>query len=281
MPELPEVELARRQLERWLSGRNVVRAEADKTRIFRGGDRERFTQLKGKLSAADRRGKYLLLAFDSGEGVVAHLGMTGKFLLRAKSDEVRWSRARLFLDDDKVVHYRDPRMFGQIVAAPASTLREVKAVAKLGIDPLVDGLSVEQLEGALLRTRQPLKVALMDQTRVTGLGNIHAAEALFRARLHPGRKPQSLTDPEWKALHKGIHAALQFALDAEDDPDEIEYVEEPGAPNPFLIYGRAGTPCRRCKTPVKSFVQGGRTTHFCPSCQPRNPKKTKPVRGKR
>jgi formamidopyrimidine-DNA glycosylase len=269
MPELPEVELARRQLERWLDGRTVVRAEADKVRIFRGGDREHFSALTGKLERAERKGKYLLLSFERDQGVMAHLGMTGKFLHKAKADAVPWSRARLYLDDDSVVHYRDPRMFGQIVFAPAEGLRALKAVAKLGIDPLTDGLTVPQLKAALSKTKLPLKVALMDQTRVTGLGNIHAAEALFRARLHPGRKPQSLSDNEWRALHKGIHAALQFALKAEDDSEEISYVEEPGAKNPFLIYGRAGTPCRRCKTQVKSFTQAGRTTHFCPSCQPK------------
>jgi formamidopyrimidine-DNA glycosylase len=108
----------------------------------------------------------------------------------------------------------------------------------------------------------------MDQERIAGLGNIHAAEALFRSKLHPSRTAVSLTDAEWKALHKAIVATIDFALEAEGDTDDIEYVEEAGATNPFLIYGRAGTPCRRCKTLVKSFTQGGRTTHFCPKCQP-------------
>ncbi len=112
----------------------------------------------------------------------------------------------------------------------------------------------------------------MDQGRVAGLGNIHAAEALFRARLHPARSPKSLTDTEWRTLTRGIHAALAFALD-EADEDEIAYVEEPGTENPFLIYGRAGGPCRRCRTKVRSFTQGGRTTHYCPNCQPRRGKR--------
>lgn len=275
MPELPEVELARRQLSRWLAGRAVVRAEADKTRILRGGDQQRFERLKGRLERAERKGKYLLLSFDHGEGLLAHLGMTGKFLRRPAGEAVPWSRARLFLDDGAVVHYRDPRMFGQIVAAPAAQLRSLKAVSKLGIDPLAEGLTVAQLQEAIGDSRQALKVALMDQTRITGLGNIHAAEALFRARLHPSRAPRSLEAREWRALHKGIHATIAFALRAEDDEDEISYVEEPGAKNPFLIYGRAGTPCRRCRTIVKSFVQAGRTTHYCPSCQPKKPPRRK------
>ena len=267
MPELPEVEVARRQLVRWLDGRRVVRAEAEKARTFRGADRARFLALRGRLVSAGRRGKYLLLEFEGGQGLLAHLGMTGKFVRRPEGHAEPWSRARLVLDDGAVVHYRDPRLFGQLVPAPAEALARLPAVAKLGRDPLVDGLTVEQLREALGDSRQDLKVALMDQTRVTGLGNIHAAEALFRAGLHPSRKPASLDAAGWRALHRGIHATLAFALE-EEDGDEIAYVEEPGAPNPFLVYGRAGESCTRCGTTVRAFTQGGRTTHFCPKCQP-------------
>ncbi|HZA14785.1 MAG TPA: zinc finger domain-containing protein, partial [Myxococcaceae bacterium] len=99
-----------------------------------------------------------------------------------------------------------------------------------------------------------------------------AAEALFRARLHPSRKPATLRPNEWRRLARGIRSTLKFALECEDS-EEIEYVEEPGAENPFRIYGRAGEPCPACRTRVQSFTQGGRTTHFCPRCQPRKPKR--------
>ncbi len=275
MPELPEVEFARKAMVRWFHGHTLVRAEADKTRTFRGGHRDQFKKLKGPLTRADRRGKYLMLAFGD-DGVVAHFGMTGKLVKRPPGTTEPYSRARFILDTGEVIHFRDPRMFGEIRPAKAAALALVPGVKKLGRDPLVDGLDAAQLKEALRSTRQDLKVALMDQTRIAGLGNIHVAEALFRARLHPGRKPQTLSDNEWKALAKAIHATLAFALDAEDGGEEIEYVEEPGAQNPFLIYGRAGKPCKRCGTIVKSFTQGGRTTHFCPHCQPKNPKKRTP-----
>lgn len=272
MPELPEVEIARRCLVRWFDGTSLVRAESTPTRIFRGADRTSFDALRGPLTNAERKGKYLLLGFGAG-GVVMHLGMTGKFVKRPAGHEEPYSRARFVLSSGEVVHFRDPRMFGRAEPAPFASLRALPSVAKLGRDPLVEGLDVDALKAAIGTSKQPLKVALMDQERIAGLGNIHAAEALFRAHVHPGRLAKSLDPSEWRALAKGIDAALAFGLSSQEGEEEIEYVEEPGAPNPFLIYGRAGTPCRRCKTKVQSFTQGGRTTHFCPKCQPLKPKK--------
>jgi len=275
MPELPEVEHARQTLKKWFKGHALVAARADrKARTFRGARVADFEKLKGRLTRADRKGKYLLLGFSNGQGAVAHLGMTGKFVKRRPGVDEPYSRARFVLDSGEVIHFRDPRLFGRIEPTPAAALDEVKAVKALGVDPLNDGLDGPALKAAIGKTSRALKVALMDQTRIAGLGNIHAAEALFRARLHPARKPKSLTDAEWRALAKAIHDTIAFALE-EEEGDEIEYVEEPGAPNPFLVYGRAGTPCPRCGTTVKSMGQGGRTTHFCPSCQPRGGAKGK------
>lgn len=272
MPELPEVEFARRQLVRWLNGRAVARAEAEDARTFRGADRRAFEALRGPLTDAQRKGKYLLLTFEGSRGLLAHLGMTGKFVRRPQGQQEPYSRARLVLDDRTVIHYCDPRMLGRLEPAPADKLWALPAVRQLGVDPLNDGLRVAQLKAALQGSRQELKVALMDQTRVAGLGNIHAAEALYRARLHPGRKVSSLTAPEWRRLARGILATLAFALEDAGDAEEIDYVEEPGSENPFLVYGRAGEACRKCRRTFKSFTQGGRTTHFCPGCQPRRPR---------
>ncbi len=267
MPELPEVEFARRALRRWFTGRRLVRTEVDpRARTLRGGEPLVFAQLRGRLVQADRRGKYLLLGFSNGLGCLAHLGMTGKFLRRPEGEAVRWSRARFVLDSGDVLHFQDPRMFGRLEPAPRSALPALAAWTKLGLDPLEDGLTVAQLRGAVGTSRQPLKVALMDQARLAGLGNIHAAEALFRARLHPSRTAASLSPAQWRALAQGIRATIAFALKVEGDADDIAYVEEPGAENPFLVYGQAR--CRRCRGLVKSFTQAGRTTHFCPACQP-------------
>ena len=112
-------------------------------------------------------------------------------------------------------------------------------------------------------------MALLDQRRLAGLGNIHAAEALWRAKLSPLRPASSFTRAEWSRLATAIRAVIRFALRKEGGGDDIAYVEEPGAPNPFRVYGRAGKPCPRCRSTIRSVPQAGRTTYFCPRCQPR------------
>jgi formamidopyrimidine-DNA glycosylase len=271
MPELPEVEMARRNLARWLRGRRVVRAEAGPSRVFRGARPEDFRSLQGRLKSLERRGKYLLFTFEGDRGLLAHLGMTGRFLRRPPEAEVSHSRARLLLDNGEVLHFCDARLFGRLEPCAASRLHSLEAVRALGRDPLEDGLTPGQLQEAVGSSRQDLKVALMDQGRVAGLGNIHAAEALFRAGLHPARKPSTLTAAEWRRLAGAIHASLDFGL-REQEGEEPDYLEE-GAENRFLVYGRAGTPCTRCGTKVQSCLQGGRTTHFCAKCQPKGKKR--------
>ena len=270
MPELPEVEFAARQLRRWLVGRRVEEAEVDPTRITRPqppGDVAR--AIAGHtLRDVQRRAKYLLLTFDHGVGVLSHLGMTGKWVIRGRGEPVRFSRARLFLPGGQVVHLCDSRMFGQLRAMPAEALRQVPVIKGLGPDPLEDGLTSKELGERLRRTARPVKLALMDQTVIAGLGNIHAAEALYRAKIHPARAARSLTAKEVAALRAGIFASIRHALaaEAQSRAGEITYVEE-GGPNPFRVYDRKGEVCRRCGAEIDAFTQGGRTTYFCPGCQ--------------
>lgn len=266
MPELPEVEFARRCLERWFEGRQVVGAEAPPSRIFRGAQPRQFGRLRGSLCRAERKGKYLLLSFERDQGVLMHLGMSGKLVRRPRTEEVPYSRARLLLDDDQTLHLRDPRLFGRVEPVPARRLWSLPVIAALGVDPLNQRLTPKVLAGRIGPSRQPLKVALMDQRRVAGLGNIHAAEALYRARLHPSRAPGTLTSGEWRKLTRAIYSTFELGLRTQEG-EEIAYVEEPGTDNPFLVYGRAGERCRRCGTTFASFLQAGRTTHFCPGCQ--------------
>jgi formamidopyrimidine-DNA glycosylase len=267
MPELPEVEIARRTLERWLGGAEVTGAKAERTRVFRAGGRADFDRLHGRLARADRHGKLLLVSLDSGQGFLSHLGMTGKWVRRSAGEAVPYSRARLMLSDGTVVHYRDPRLFGRIEPHPAGELRTLPVVQAQGPDPLVTRLTGRQLRDALGATRAPIKIALMDQRRLAGLGNIHAAEALWRARINPEKPTRSLELPEWNRLANAIRRGLDFALAAQD-AEEIAYVEEPGTENPFRVYARAGERCPRCGAPIRLLRQGGRRTDFCPRCQP-------------
>jgi formamidopyrimidine-DNA glycosylase len=267
MPELPELELARRNVERWLAGRRVVDAQAEEARTFRGAWREAFEQVRGRLEFAKRRGKNLLLGFEGNRGLHLHFGMTGKLVRRLAGVVEPYSRARLSLDDGSVIHFRDPRLFGRIEPKPADALLSAPGLLALGPDALDEPLSGPRLALALSRTRRPLKVALMDQALLAGLGNLHVAEALFRARLHPARAPASLSQTEWRALAAAIRKTLAFALETQGG-DEVQYLEDSGALNPFFVYGRAGEPCRTCGAAVESFPQSGRTTFFCPKCQP-------------
>ena len=269
MPELPEVEITRQNLVRWFRGHRVKRAEADDTRAFRGARWKDFQALHGRLLHLERRGKYLLFSFEADQGLLAHLGMSGRFVRRPPDAEVPYSRARFHLESGDVLHFADARLLGRMETCAASRLHELAPVKALGRDPLVDGLTPAQLREAVGRSRQELKVALMDQGRLAGLGNIHAAEALYRARIHPGRQPGSLSPAEWKRLAHGVRAALDFALE-EQQGEEPRYLKD-GAHNGFLIYGRAGEACARCGTTVRSSTQGGRTTHYCPTCQPAQP----------
>jgi formamidopyrimidine-DNA glycosylase len=204
-------------------------------------------------------------------GLLAHLGMTGKFeLTKPSAPPVRWSRVRFKRPDGSVVHYRDPRQFGHIRVAPLSVLLASEPLKSLGPDAKDHLPSVHALGARLGRSRRQVKDVLMDQTVIAGLGNIQATEILFLARVHPGRRAASLTSAEISRIREAIKKSLARTL-AMNSGDKITYVEESKRiENPFLIYGKAKSPCPRCGTPLKKMVIGGRTSAFCPTCQPRS-----------
>jgi formamidopyrimidine-DNA glycosylase len=265
MPELPEVEFARRQMERFTHHKKIKEVETEKNcRLFRDSVSSDFNDIKGQLVFAKRKGKQLWFQFSKGKSLLMHLGMTGKFLKRPKGELVKFSKCRFTLDSGEVIHFCDMRMFGKVDAVESSKAQHV--FDELGLDVLSDSVTGETLKSALANSKQELKVALMDQSKVAGLGNIHVVEALFRAQLSPFLKPGALTDAQWKHLAKGINDSIAFALKSNGEGDEIIYVEE-GGKNPFRIYGREGSPCIKCKSAVQAVVQAQRTTHFCAKCQ--------------
>jgi formamidopyrimidine-DNA glycosylase len=224
----------------------------------------------------DRRGKNLLLSARRDRAVVglwSHLGMTGKWLRRdAGAPAPRFARASFTLDDGHVLHYCDMRLFGRLQVVPGARWGDVSELAALGPDPLVDGVDVARLAAALRARRVPIKVALLDQGILAGIGNIQASEALYRAGIDPRRPAASLTPGEVRRLATGVRRSLEATLaqfERAVGPDgDIAYVEEAGTPNPFAVYDRAGQPCRRCRRGVITrIVQAGRSTFFCPRCQ--------------
>lgn len=272
MPELPEVEIAAVNLRRWTKGRRVSALDAEPSRITRPHSAAQLARaLRGRRFAAiERHGKNLMFSFSGGAGVHSHLGMTGKWLRRREDEPApRFSRLRLHLDDGHVLHYCDLRLFGRFRLVPGARFAALPELAALGADPLHDGIDPAVLHARLSRTRRPVKVALMDQSLLAGVGNIYASEALFRARIDPRRRASSISPGETAAIARAIVAAMRQAITRQMSP-EIVYVEEPGSKNPFRVYDRAGEPCPRCrKDKLRRIVQAQRSTFFCPRCQRR------------
>jgi formamidopyrimidine-DNA glycosylase len=278
MPELPEVEIAARNLRAWARGRRIERAEAEPRakRIFRPERPGAFVAaLSGRRVGEVRRvGKHILLRLEDpaggGEalGLVSHLGMTGKWLRRTGGEAApSHSRARLHLDDGATLHYRDPRLFGRLRLVPGARFGDVPEVAALGPDPLEQGIDVARLSAGLARRRIAVKVALLDQALLPGVGNILASEALFRARVDPRRSARSLSRAEARRLAGAVLDAVKETIAREEGP-EVSYVEEGAAENPFLVYAREGERCPRCRRALlRRVVQAQRSTFFCPRCQ--------------
>ncbi len=275
MPELPEVEIAARNLRAWAVGRRIERVDAEDAarRIFRPDRPKAFAAaLPGRRVEAIRRvGKQILVRLDGAReplGVVSHLGMTGKWLGRSPGEAPpTHSRARLLLEDGSVLHYRDPRLFGRLRLVPGARFEEVPEVAALGPDPLEVGIDVAALAAALGRRKVPVKVAMLDQSILPGVGNIQASEALVRARLDPRRRASSLSRAEVKRLAAAVLGSVRETIAREAGP-EPSYVEEPGSENPFLVYAREGERCPRCRREeIRRLVQAQRSTFFCPRCQ--------------
>ena len=272
MPELPEVEANLRNLASWCVGRKIERVEPPKEQLQTGLPAAEFARrLTGRrVEAVSRRGKWMLARLGGGAGLGLHLGMTGK-LARAEGDVLpRFTRAVFQMSDGGRVCFVDLRRFGRMYAEESyDALVALPGIAEIGPDALT-GLDLRLLRDALAATARTVKETIMDQRVLGGLGNIYAAEALWRARIHPGSAARAVAvdGPALRRLVRGIRGALRHGMREYAKQQVPEYVEE-GGPNPFFVYDRGGEPCRRCRATLRSKVLGGRTTAFCPGCQGR------------
>ncbi|HZG36467.1 MAG TPA: bifunctional DNA-formamidopyrimidine glycosylase/DNA-(apurinic or apyrimidinic site) lyase [Gaiellaceae bacterium] len=270
MPELPEVETVRRRLVPLLEGRTLERVEIDDPRLVRPLEPlEVAAELQGeRVRSVDRRGKYLLVRFESGRTLVVHLRMTGT-VLHEPADDLPHRRALLTLDDGTRVAYRDVRRFGTWQLLEPGELEPYLA-ARLGAEPL-GRFTATALGLRLAGRRTSLKAALLDQRTVAGLGNIYVDEALWYARLHPLRPAGSLEADELRRLHRGIRRALDLGI-ARQGSTLSDYRLPDGSTGAmqreFRVYGRSGEPCDRCGTELAKIRVAGRGTWFCPRCQP-------------
>ena len=277
MPELPEVESVRRQLEPALIGRRFERVSIDDVRLVRPYEpAEVAAELEGeRVAAVERRGKYLVVRFESRRVLLIHLRMTGS-LLHAPSGSLQddpHRRAVVTLDDGADVAYRDVRRFGTwLLLEPGEA--EPYLGARVGDEPLDTLFTAARLGVRLAGRRTSLKAALLDQRTLAGMGNIYADEALWRAQLNPLRPAAGLDRAELRRLHRGIRSALEHGL-ARQGSTLRDYRLPDGSggsmQDEFRVYGRRDEPCDRCGTPIARTQVAGRTTWFCPTCQPEKP----------
>jgi formamidopyrimidine-DNA glycosylase len=273
MPELPEVETIRLALEPHLVGRRFERVEIDDSRLVRPYEPLAVAaELEGeRVAALERRGKYLIVRFESGRALLIHLRMTGslRHAARGSLGDDPHRRAVVKLDDGSDLAYRDVRRFGTWELLEPGEV-DPYLQRRLGHEPLERGFTAKRLAERLEGRRAPLKAALLDQRTVAGLGNIYVDEALWRAQLHPLRPAGTLDADELTRLTKAIRDALRAGI-ARQGASLRDYSTPDGrrgrAQERFRVYGREGEPCPRCGTPIDKIRVGGRGTWYCPNCQ--------------
>ena len=273
MPELPEVETIRLGLEPHLVGRTFDEVEIADARLTRPFDpREVAAELVGeRVQSLDRRGKYLVVRFESGRVLLIHLRMTGSLLLLRDgvAAEDPYRRAVVRLDNGSDVAYRDVRRFGTWLLLEPGELDPYLA-ERVGAEPLGRSLSARSLADRIARRRAPLKALVLDQRLFAGVGNIYADEALWWARLHPLRPGNELAQEELAELVRGIRRALRLGI-ARQGATLRDYRAADGAEgsmqSEFRVYGREGEPCQRCGHAIEKTRVAGRGTWYCPGCQ--------------
>jgi formamidopyrimidine-DNA glycosylase len=269
MPELPEVESVRRGLVAAAAGRRVTGVRTS-GKALRGGSLLPLDGLCGRrIEDVGRHGKYLVVHLDDGATLLAHLGMSGRLLVTDPADAVLpHTHVVVDLDDGRQLRFVDPRRFGVVKLHPRG--ERPTELRRSGIDALDPALDMARLAALMAHARTPLKAFLLDQTRIAGVGNIYACEALWRARLSPRRRACRVPRARVAALLEAVVGTLSDAI-ADGGTSFRDYVDERGEPGRFMaslaVFQRAGLPCRRCARAVRRIVQGGRSTFYCPGCQ--------------
>jgi formamidopyrimidine-DNA glycosylase len=274
MPELPEVETVRTTLEPSLTGRRLERVEILDTRLVRPFEPLAVAgELEGeRVEVVERRGKYLIVRFESGRSLLIHLRMTGS-LRHAPGGSLAddpYRRAVVRLDDGSDVAYRDVRRFGTWLLLEPGEL-EPYLQQRLGDEPFSSAFTARRLAERLAGRKAPIKAAILDQRTLAGMGNIYADEALWRARIHPLRPAGDLDADEIRRLHRAVRRALEAGI-ARQGATLRDYSTPDGGrgrmQHEFKVYGRGDEPCDRCGTPIEKTRVAGRGTWYCPHCQP-------------
>jgi formamidopyrimidine-DNA glycosylase len=292
MPELPEVESLRRLLARSIVGRMIVSARVLEPRLRRRVARDFEKSVAGRrILGLSRRAKYLILELSGGGAMLVHLGMSGSLTHRGASPKARnaddasdnaaedaglgaldpsHDHIEFILDDGTRLVYNDPRRFGLLKLLPLERLSTIDELRSLGPEPLSTAFNADYLLKKARGRRVAIKNLLMDQRIVAGIGNIYAAEILFRAGVRPMRRAGRLTRREIEAIVAAAPAVLREAIGGRGTTFR-SYRDSRGRPGRFAsrlrVYGREGKPCYTCSTPIRNVVVGQRASFFCPTCQ--------------
>ncbi|MGA3291562.1 MAG: bifunctional DNA-formamidopyrimidine glycosylase/DNA-(apurinic or apyrimidinic site) lyase [Candidatus Microgenomates bacterium] len=281
MPELPEVETMRLQLEKYLTGHKIISVEVRNRKTFQGDEGK---IVGGKVTGTRRFGKVSVIDLNNDYSILTHVKLTGQYIYRgpnlknpkALSPKVTGgipgphTLVIFNLDRGGELYYNDVRRFGWIRIEKTPDVEKEKFISKLGPEPFKD-LTLEKFKEILSGSGRPVKIVLMDQTKMGGVGNIYANDALWLAGINPKKKADSLGEKEVKNLYDAILSVLKAGIKY-GGASELAFVtpdgEEGEYQNHTLVYGHIGEPCERChKATIKKFFLGGRGTYFCPICQ--------------
>jgi formamidopyrimidine-DNA glycosylase len=276
MPELPEVETIVRKLRHTIAGKRIVAVRLSGKALRRPVRADFASRLRGRtIRTIHRKGKYLIAEMAPQAYWLIHLGMSGRlFYTKGHAAHPKHTHATICFADGGELLYCDPRRFGLMDIYEASALEDLPEVKKLGRDPLSNGFDTAWLWPEVVRTRREIKAFLLDQSKIAGVGNIYACEALFRAGLHPARRCNTLSRGEAAALARATRHVLRAAVnhrgtsfsDFRDSDGEL------GEHQDFLrVFQREGQNCRRCRATIRRMRQGNRSTYFCPRCQQERP----------
>lgn len=275
MPELPEVELVAKSLDLLIKGRKIIVAELLRERLAPENAPEEFAERlkEATINYIHRRGKHILFDLDNGETLMTHLRMTGRFMLLPVERELpKYSHAVFYFEDETRLVFQDQRHFGMMKIVSTVNLYNSKELKKLAPEPFSDDFTPQYFRDVLKTSKKSLKEFLLDQTKVLGLGNIYASEAMFLAKANPQIPANELSAKKANVLFEKIREVLAESMahgsTLNVNPENIDGSYYGGGyESRWRVYDREKEPCVNCRTPIRRIVQGGRSTYFCPKCQ--------------
>jgi len=275
MPELPEVELVAQSLNKLVVGRRILVAELLRERLAPHNSAKDFAERlqNSKIMRVHRRGKHILFDLDNGQTLVAHLRMSGRFmLLPLDRENPKYTHAAFYFDDETRLVFQDQRHFGLMKVVETENLSEAKELKKLAPEPFSDDFTPAYFREILKTSKKSLKEFLLDQTKVTGLGNIYASEAMFLARVNPQTAANGVSAKKANVLFEKIREVLAESIahgsTLNVDPENIDGSYYCGGyTRGWRVYDREKESCVECAKEIERLKQAGRSTYFCPKCQ--------------